>query len=165
MDKQLLYDEKVLSMWTTGLFRVLALIFMVLLVICIQSEGSTALCAFLSFMFVFFLFYSINYMSLLIQISEDALRLKFGIFSWKIPLDNIKTCRLDDLPVLMRYGGAGIHFMFIRGRYRASYNFLEYPRVVIELKRKIGIIQDVSFTTRHPEDVIHILEEAILPLP
>mgnify|MGYP000900013350 CR=1 FL=1 len=33
----------------------------------------------------------------------------------------------------LRYGGAGIHFMSIRGRYRASFNFLEYPRVVIAL--------------------------------
>ncbi|MFZ2095565.1 MAG: hypothetical protein WAV05_02895 [Anaerolineales bacterium] len=51
--------------------------------------------------------------------------------------------------------------MMIRKRYRASFNFLEYPRVVIALKRKVGPVQDISFTTRRPDDVIQQLQDAL----
>jgi len=55
-------------------------------------------------------------------------------------LDNVEGCCLDDIPMLMRMGGAGIHFMLIRKRYRASFNFLEHPRVVIAFKKKEGLV-------------------------
>jgi len=58
----------------------------------------------------------------------------------------------------MQYGGAGIHFMFINKRYRASFNFLEYPRIVVALKKKSGPVCDLSFTTRHPEKVLQLLQ-------
>jgi hypothetical protein len=60
----------------------------------------------------------------------------------------------------MRMGGAGIHFMSIRKRYRASFNFLEHPRVVIAFKRKAGLVRDISFSTRHPDDVLRRIQEA-----
>jgi hypothetical protein len=60
----------------------------------------------------------------------------------------------------MRYGGAGIHWMMVHGRYRASFNFLEYPRVVVRFKQKRGLVQDVSFSTRQPEEVIRCIEQA-----
>jgi hypothetical protein len=106
------------------------------------------------------LFYVLNYRTLNIRLTDKSLKLTFGIFSWTVPLDNIKACGLDEIPALMRLGGAGIHFMSIRGRYRASFNFLEYPRVVVALKRKAGPVRDISFTTRRPDEVLRLLEEA-----
>lgn len=76
-----------------------------------------------------------------------------------MPLANIEECRLDALPALMRYGGAGVHFMGIGGRYRASFNFLEHPRIVIALKRKAGPVRDISFSTRRPDDVLRFIGE------
>jgi hypothetical protein len=111
------------------------------------------------FFCIFFFFYLVNYRTLIIRLTAESLKLKFGIFTWTIPLDNIGACRHDDLPILMRYGGAGIHFMLIRNRYRASFNFLEHPRVVIALNRKTGIVQDISFSTRHPDEVIRRLQK------
>jgi hypothetical protein len=61
----------------------------------------------------------------------------------------------------MRMGGAGIHFMLIRRRYRVSFNFLEYPRVVIAFKRKVGPVQDISFSTRRPDDVLRHIQESV----
>jgi hypothetical protein len=58
-------------------------------------------------------------------------------------------------------GGAGIHFMMIRQRYRASFNFLEYPRVVVAFKKKAGPVQDISFTTRQPDEVLRLMREAV----
>jgi hypothetical protein len=108
-----------------------------------------------------FLFYTLNFRTLLIQVDQEALRLNFGVFTWRVPRGNIAACRLDDdLPILMRYGGAGIHFMLVHGRYRASFNFLEYPRVVVELQEKVGPVRDISFTTRHPEQVTRLLRGA-----
>jgi hypothetical protein len=57
-------------------------------------------------------------------------------------------------------GGAGIHFISVRGRYRVSFNFLEHPRVVIALKKKRGLVRDVSFSTRHPDEVLQLIREA-----
>ena len=88
--------------------------------------------------------------------------LSFGIFTWTIPLNNIGGCQLDDdLPVLMKYGGAGIHFMVIRKRYRASFNFLEHSRLVIRLKRKAGLVKDISFSTCYPNELIQLIQAAI----
>ncbi len=79
---------------------------------------------------------------------SEVLRLQFGVFTWTIPLNNLEAIRPDDdLPALAKYGGAGIHFMLLRGRYRASFNFLEYPRVVVALRRS-RLVRDVSFSTR-----------------
>jgi hypothetical protein len=61
----------------------------------------------------------------------------------------------------MRLGGAGIHFMLINKRYRASFNFLEHSRVVIALKRKVGPVRDISFSTRQPDEVLRLIQGAI----
>ncbi len=97
-----------------------------------------------------FLFYALNYRTLVIRLTAAELRLTFGVFTWRVPLENVADCQVDVLPALLRYGGAGIHFMFVRGRYRASFNFLEYPRVVVALRRPAGPVRDISFSTRRP---------------
>jgi hypothetical protein len=103
----------------------------------------------------------VNYRTLVISLTPEFLRLRFGVFKWEVPMENVDECRLDELPLIKKYGGAGIHFMFERKRYRASFNFLEHPRVVVALKRKAGPIQDVSFSTRKPEDVIELIQKTI----
>jgi hypothetical protein len=156
-----IYEERLSSNKTETLFISLTILFLMLLIWQISSGSPNILSAVFFLLFIFFLFYSLNYRTLIIRLTSEALHLKFGIFTWTIPLDNVGECRLDDLPKLMRYGGAGIHFMVIRRRYRASYNFLEYPRVVIALKKKAGVVQDISFSTRHPDEVIRHLQFAV----
>jgi len=85
----------------------------------------------------------------------------FGIFTRVVPLDNVAEFRLDDLPPLTRLGGARIHFMIVRKRYRASFNSLEDPRIVIPLKRRKGLVRDVSFSTRRPDEVLQRLRETV----
>jgi Ca2+/Na+ antiporter len=161
MTEKQIYEERVHSDKTEALFAVLMVLFFVLMIWQL-SKGSLGILgvAFL-LLFIFFFFYSVNYRTLIICITEESLKLKFGIFTWTISLDNIGECRRDDLPLLMRYGGAGIHFMMIRRRYRASFNFLEHPRVVIALIRKAGIVQDISFSTRRPDEVIQLLQSLV----
>jgi hypothetical protein len=76
-----------------------------------------------------------------------------------VPLENVDECRRDDPSFLMRYGGAGVHFMVVRKRYRVSFNLLEHPRVVVALKGQ-RLVRDVSFTTRRPAEVISRLKAA-----
>jgi hypothetical protein len=40
------------------------------------------------------------------------------------------------------------------------FNFLEHSRVVKSFKRKVGWVQDISFSTSHPDEVIHLIQAA-----
>ena len=124
------------------------------------AVGGPAVWATLSLgIFVFFLFCSLNYRALHIRITSDELHLRFGLFAWKVPLGNVNSCSADTVS-LWRIGGAGIHFTSIGGRYRAMFNFLEHPRVVVGLKSKAGLVRDVVFSTGNPGEVIGRLQPA-----
>ena len=162
MNGSAIYYESVSSKKTTRLFVVLAAVFFIFAVWRSAVRDFDTLAGVLLFFSGFFLFYVINFRTLVIQLSPEALRLDFGIFHWTIPVSNIANCQHDeDLPWLMKNGGAGIHFMFIRNRYRASFNFLEHPSLVVALKEKAGPVADISFTTRNPDELIRQIVEAI----
>jgi hypothetical protein len=160
MTDDLIYDERVTSNKTEALFLALTILFFILLIWRVNTGSLDILTIAFFCFFGFFLFYSVNYRTLKIRLTPASLMLTFGIFAWVVPLENVEECRLDDLPVLLRMGGAGIHFMVIRKRYRASFNFLEHPRVVIAFKRKRGLVRDISFSTRRPDDIIRHIREA-----
>ena len=157
----LIYDERVTSKRTEALFLALTILFFLLLIWRVTAGSLDILAAVFFCLFGLFLFYSVNYRTLIIRLTAESLKLTFGVFTWTVPFDNVEECRLDDVPALMRMGGAGIHFMIIRKRYRASFNFLEHPRVVIVLKRKEGLVRDISFSTRRPDDVLRFIQEAV----
>jgi Ca2+/Na+ antiporter len=159
--KELAYEEKISSNKTAALFLTFTLLFLVLFIWRMDSRPLDLLAVVFLCLFIFFLFYLVNYRTLIIRLTAEELMLTFGIFSWVIPLEEIRSCQLDDAPWMMKMGGAGIHFMFVRKRYRASFNFLQYPRVVITLKSKRGLVQDISFNTRRPDDVLRHLRDAI----
>jgi hypothetical protein len=156
-----LYEERVTSGLTTALFSALTVVFFILLIWRMTAARPGALGAAILLLFLFFLFCTLNYRTLVIRLSPDALRLQFGVFAWTVGLNNIEECRLDDLPLLMKYGGAGIHFMFVRSRYRVSFNFLEHPRMVIALRGRAGPVRDVSFSTRRPDELMQLLRSAV----
>ena len=156
-----IYHERVTSNRTEALFLALTLLFLFLLVWRAKISGIDILSVVFFFLFGIFIFYSLNYRTLVIYLTSDSLKLTFGIFTWKVPMENIEDCHLDEIPMVMRMGGAGIHFMTIRKRYRASFNFLEYPRVVIALKRKTGLVRDISFSTHQPDDVLYFIKKTV----
>lgn len=157
-----IYNEKVVSKRTEFLFVALTILFFSLFIWRVIASGLDTLASVFIFFFCFFLFYSLNYRTLIIRLTSESLKLSFGIFTWAVSLNNVSECQLDDdLPALAKYGGAGIHFMFLRKRYRASFNFLEHPRVVIGLKRKAGLVRDISFSTCQPNKLISLVQGAI----
>lgn len=155
MQSTQIYHEKLTSNRTTALFLILTVLFFCLFSWRLKIASMDWLSIVLLVLACFFLFYTINYRTLEIQINLDCVRLKFGIFSWRIPITNIANIKLDeDLPWIIRNGGAGIHFAVVEGRYRASFNFLEHPRAVIQFTKKVGPVADISFSTSHPRQVI-----------
>jgi Ca2+/Na+ antiporter len=162
MNTHLIYSEKLSSRRTELLFIALTLLFLLLFIWRLIAGSVDFLAGIFLFFFVCFLFYSLNYRTLVIRLTAESLKLSFGIFTWTIPLNNVGEIQPDDdLPLLMKYGGAGIHFMLVRKRYRASFNFLEYPRIVIAFKKKRGLVRDISFSTRKPEDVLRLIRNAV----
>jgi hypothetical protein len=156
-----IYEERLSSPRTLGLFAGLTLLFLILFLWRISTATIDAAGFVLFLLFGLFLFYSLNDRMLVIRLTSEVLKLKFGIIPWTIPPENIQKCQVDDLSPWKRYGGAGIHFMSVRGRYRASLNFLEYPRVVVILRKRAGMVRDVSFSTRRPDDLIRLVQEAV----
>jgi hypothetical protein len=157
----LIYHEKVSSKKTGALFLTFTVLFLMLFGWRVVAVNLDLLAAVLLGLFCFFLFYTLNYRTLEIRLSSESLRLKFGIFSWRVPLENIAEFMLDEIPGLKRMGGAGIHFMFVRGRYRASFNFLEHDRIVIAFRNKVGPVQDLSFSTTQPDALLKKIQDAI----
>lgn len=157
-----MYTEALTSRRTLALFVVLTLCCAVAGAWRTSSVGWDALAIVLVALAAFFVFYALNYRELNVQLSDAGLTLRFGIFTWQVASTNVERCYQDDTS-LWRIGGAGIHFSPIRGRYRAMFNFLEYPRVVLELKHQQGLVRDIAFSTRHPESVLALVRAWSLP--
>lgn len=157
----LIYTESISSNKTEALFLALLVLFFLLLIWRVNTGSLDILSIVFTCFFIFFLFYSVNYRTLVIQLTLKYLKLRFGIFTWVVPLDNIESCGIDEIPMLMKVGGAGIHFMLIRSRYRASFNFLEYSRVVVAFRKKAGPIRDISFSTPQPNEILRHIEGAM----
>jgi hypothetical protein len=161
-DKDFIFQEELSSKRTEGLFVALTVLFLLLFAWRVRTTGAGFISAVFLFFCVFFLFYAINYRTLRIHLTPERFKLKFGIFTWTVPLENIEACYPDDV-TLTRIGGAGIHFTSIRRRYRVMFNFLEYPRLVLALKKKQGPVRDVVFSTRRPEEIERLIKEAVAP--
>lgn len=162
MSDPVLFEETVSSKWTTALFITLTVLCGALVLCRVPNRGWDLPGILFAILALVFLFYIFNYRRLLIRLTHQELELKFGIFTYKIPVENIQDCQLDDPPWYYKYGGAGIHFYSLEGRYRASFNFLEHPRVVVALRRKAGLIREISFTTRHPHQVLRLIHQRLL---
>lgn len=157
----LLYHERLSSPKTAILFLALTVLCLLLSAWRVVAVRLDLLAAVLLGFFCFFLFNTLNYRTLDIRLTPKLLQLKFGILRWRVPLENIAESRLDEIPALKRLGGAGVHFMSVHGRYRASFNFLEHPRIVIAFRNKVGPVQDLSFSTTQPDALLKHIQDAI----
>ena len=154
-----LYSEKVRSNKTSLLFVILALIFFALFTWRYSIVGFRFVPGLYAFLGLFFSFYVINYRILKITITDQTLHLKFGLVGWRTDINNIALCIVYDPPFWIKYGGAGVHFAMVEGEYKAFYNFLEYPRLLIKFHQKQGLVQALVFTTREPDRISEILEK------
>ena len=158
---EFIYTEKLQSNITTGLFVFLAAFFLALFGWRVTTVGWKFTPGLFLFLALFFLLYVFNYRTLRIMISEETLYLRFGLVRWRTKLNNIRQCNLDEPPVWIKYGGAGVHFAMVLGTYRAFFNFLEGPRVLVTYKEKQGLVQALCFSSYQPERVLEILKGRI----
>ena len=84
MADDLIYEERVSSNWTEALFAGFTILFLMLLIWRIGTGSPDILIAAFFFLFVFFFFYSVNYRTLIILLTPEYLKFKFGIFTWTI---------------------------------------------------------------------------------
>jgi len=155
------YTEQIKSSGTSVLFLFLSILFFLLFGWRITAGGLRFFPGLFAFLGLFFLLYVINFQVLEININSTQLKLKFGVISWRTSLDNIQEAHLDDSPAIIKYGGAGVHFALVKGIYRAFFNFLEYPRVLVSFKVKQGLVQELVFTTRQPDQVLAFINTRI----
>lgn len=160
MVEDFIYEERLTSNKTEVLFVALMILFLLLFAWRVLIIGFGVLAIAFFCLFIFFLFYSLNYRTLIIRLIPETLILKFGIFTWTIPFENIENLYLDTTS-MWRIGGAGIHFTPLRGKYRAMFNFLEYPRLVITFKKKKGPVQEIAFSTKRPNDIQEMLQNRV----
>jgi len=158
-DQRGVYRSRLTSRRTTLLFVALLALFLGLLMRHLAGHGMDRWAWFLCAGAAFFLFYTLNFNVLELSIDESRLDLRFGIFRWGVALEQVGAVFMDPSS-LWRIGGAGIHFSFFGGKYRAMFNFLEYPRVVLRLKDRRGPVQEVAFSTREPHVVLERLSAA-----
>ena len=156
MPDNLIYEEKISSARTEVLFVALTFLFFALFYRRLMVTGSGVIAGIFLLLSLLFAFYALNYRFLIIHISTREINLKFGVFGWTIPLHGVEKIYIDNTS-LWRISGAGIHFSSIGGRYRAMLNFLEYPRLVIVLKEKRGLVKDVAFSTGRPNEIMRII--------
>jgi hypothetical protein len=157
------YHERISSNRTEAIFLVLTLLFLVLSIWRVNTSGRDILTAVFFGLFIFFLFYSLNYRTLVVRLTQKTIELRFGLFTWTIAMENIENCYQDNAS-LWRIGGAGIHFSWFQEKYRAMFNFLEYPRVVIALKTKRGPVKEIAFSTPQPDKVLQFIRETTSPM-
>lgn len=157
----LFYHERVSSKKTGALFLTLTVLSFLLFGWRVIAVNLDLIAAVLFGLACLFLFYTLNYRILDIRLNAEFLQLQFGVLSWRVPLENVAQAELDHVPGLKRMGGAGIHFYSVGGRYRASFNFLEHPRVVIAFKKKVGPVQELSFSTSRPGELLKGIQDAI----
>jgi hypothetical protein len=136
----------------------LAALSLFLLGILVSVSAAVIWSALLSAFLVYLVFCALNYRVLRITSTDEVLTLQFGLITWRIALSNVAGCTLDDTS-LWRIGGAGLHFSPIHGRYRAMFNFLEYPRLLLTLHSKKGPVREVAFSTRHPEHLQSLIRQ------
>lgn len=150
---EILYRESLSSRRTQGLFIALSILFGALFIWHYIIAGFYFLSTLFLVISLFFLFYVLNYRVLHITITQHTFSLNFGLFRWRTRIENIESFTIDELPIFLMYGGAGVHFLIVKHRYRVSFNFLEYPRVVLRLKQARGWVKYVSFSSTQPQKV------------
>lgn len=157
---RILYREQLTDWKTSLLFAVLAAFFAALFCLRFQQVGwKPGPIIFMLISLIFWL-YLVNYFRLDVKISSRDLILKFGIFGWKESLQNLGPISKEGRPFWIRYGGAGIHFAMVRGKYTMFFNFLDHPRQKIELLTKRGWVQQICFSTCCPDRIRSVLEQA-----
>ncbi len=99
-----------------------------------------------------------NLTRLAVSMTADAITVGYGRFRYTIPWQRIEGCHQDKRSGIT-YGGWGIRMAKAGGKSTLVYNVIRAPRVILELKE--GRFNQFVFSTRHPEEVMIIIQHQI----
>ena len=158
---QILYEEKLSSIWITLilLFISLFFLFLILYQVFIGYLGNNPAPNWvLTIIFLVFLFLSFNFIRLIIQITPQFIIISYGLIKHKIALDNIEDIKEDESSFI-RYGGWGIRFGRSEGKRYMTYTIPGASNVTLLLKK--GRFGKFIFSTKNPDKLINIINEQI----
>ena len=93
----------------------------------------------------FILLVALNLLFMRVTISKKGITVRYGVFHSTIPMENVAAVYQDKTAGIV-YGGYGVRFAFVKGRFRIAYMVLDAPRVVIRQKRGN---REIAFSTRN----------------
>ncbi len=158
---QFLYQEKLSSIWITLIFLIISLFFLFLILyqIFIGPLGNNpAPNWILAIIFLAFLFLSINFIKLVIQITPQFIILGYGIFKHKIAFENIEDIGKDK-SLLIKYGGWGIRFGRSQGERYMAYIIPGADNIALLMKK--GRFRKFIFSTKNADELINIINDQI----
>ncbi len=152
------YKETIFSKWMTLLLGSITTIFLLIWAydLLVGLSWSDPLSRwFWPGMFLLFLLITGNFSRLKIKITSDGLSVGYGITRKKVPWERIENCHVDESSAI-RYGGYGIRFTRVGGKWRTGYNVIGTPRVVISLNE--GFVREIAFSTKNPDEVMEVIK-------
>ncbi|MFX1339433.1 MAG: hypothetical protein ACFFDK_12545 [Promethearchaeota archaeon] len=153
-----LYKEKIFLKATTISLAIVTLIFLLLLISEILFTKNIFLTVLVFFLFVGFILLTFNFNTLTIRINPHFIKIAYGIFNRTTSWENIRDCYLDNVSNL-RYGGLGIRYARVKGKWRVIYNTYNTARVVLVLRK--GKIKEIVFSTKNPEEAMKLINQQI----
>lgn len=152
-----IYEEKIFSKLNALIFTVIVGLLLYTFICQLLGEplgNDPAPNEFLIFMIFLFVFIGINFSTLTITIDDHHIIVGYGIIKKIILREEVEKCYLDEASAIF-YGGWGIRFGRVKGKWRLVYNTIGDPRVVIALRN--GWYKEFVFSTRNPQDIIKLL--------
>ncbi|MFP4170195.1 MAG: hypothetical protein ACLFUV_04135 [Methanomassiliicoccales archaeon] len=157
----LIYRERIFARWLGALTGGLSLLFLSLFayqaLIGPLGEPAPPNLIFLG-MFLIFLFLTLNFSALVVSMTTDFLRVRFGLVRRKYRWAEIEGAYKEGATAVV-YGGYGIRFGWTKGRSRVAYILSLVPRVFVPIRD--GRFDELVFSTRDPGRVIELVHHQI----
>lgn len=163
MEQETVYQEKIpfpLGLVAAGILAASAVLMLVLLVLQLGGDplGTRpapdwyylVMFGFLSAVSIFVL----NFRKLAITATSQSLTVAFGMVKRTMPWGDIEQCSGDESSSFA-YGGWGIRISRVGGKWRLVYNLAGCPGIIVSLRT--GRFREFVFSTRHPEQVLDII--------
>lgn len=155
------YEERIFSLLTTVIMTIVcgAMLFMFFYQLLVGPVGTRPMPDwFFLVMLLVFLAVGLNFARLTVRIDQRGISVAYGIINHNIRWENAVECYRDESSSL-RYGGWGIRFGRVDGKWRLVFNVIGGDRVVIKKNR--GVWDEFVFSTGNPEAVIEAVRQGI----
>jgi hypothetical protein len=144
------YEERIFSLLTTVIMTVIcsAMLFMFFYQLLVCPVGTRpAPNWFFLVMFLVFLALGLNFARMTVRIDQHGISVGYKIIRHNISWGNVTECYREESSSL-RYGGWGIRFGRVEGKWRLVFNIIGGERVVIGQNQ--GRWDEFVFTTNNP---------------